>query len=74
MLERKTIDSAIKIQEAYNKIFQERNQNGTISFPALEAILACFARIRHAQTALEAAKTPLLMMVLPMLERVKFQL
>lgn len=41
------------------------------TFPSFQAIVTCFAPIRHAQTLLEAAETPTIMLVLPAVEDIK---
>lgn len=73
-LEGNMADSEVKARSIYDALSVEEAADGSRTFPALESITKCFAPLRHAQTMLEAGKTPTLTLVLPIMERVKSQL
>lgn len=68
------VDAATKAAVCLAMIHTAQDREGTRYFPALKAIVTCFAPIRHAQTELEGCKTPTLMKVIPMLEDIKHSL
>lgn len=70
----KPSDAAHIFCDHYSDLVQENKRNGTTLYPALDATATCFAPILHAQTMLEAAKTPTIILVLPVFDRLKTQL
>lgn len=64
-------DAAKKAMELFNLLRREETSEEVVEYPALKAVVTCFAPLRHAQTELEANGTPTIMKILPMLEDMK---
>lgn len=58
----------------YADLTHETLADETLSFPALENVVHCFKPVRHAETNLKAAKTPLLIAVSPVFKMLNMQL
>lgn len=67
-------DSAKKIDKQLSLLITSTISDGSITYPALQAIVTCLSPLRHSQTVLEASQKPTMHHVLPIIEELKGKL